>query len=53
MLVIPVLLGFAVLIGFAVLKGFDTMAKRDGGVFLLALWTLCAIPMVALVLWFA
>lgn len=44
--------GLISLLAITVLIGFDTMAQPDGGVFLLGLWTLCAIPLLALVLWF-
>ncbi|MFC8303237.1 amino acid permease [Specibacter sp. NPDC057265] len=45
-------LGLISLAVITVLIGFDTLAKPDGGVYLLGLWTLCAIPILALVLWF-
>ncbi len=44
--------GLGSLMVITVLIGFDTIAKPDGGQFLLGLWTLCTIPVLALVLWF-
>ena len=45
-------IGLGALLVITVLIGFDTLAKPDGGVYLLGLWTLCTIPVLALVLWF-
>ncbi|WP_288027269.1 amino acid permease [Arthrobacter sp.] len=44
--------GLAALLAITVLIGFDTMTGSDGAVFHLGLWTLCAIPVFAVVLWF-
>ncbi|MGO4385745.1 amino acid permease [Specibacter sp. RAF43] len=44
--------GLLALLVITVLIAFDTMPDGDGGVFHLGLWTLCAIPVFALVLWF-
>lgn len=33
------------------LIGLDTMTAPDGSVFHLGLWTLCAVPVLALLLW--
>ena len=43
--------GLAALLAITVLIGFDTMTGPDGSVFHLGLWTLCAIPVFAAVLW--
>ncbi|MHA7303888.1 amino acid permease [Arthrobacter sp. TMN-49] len=44
--------GLIALFIITVLIGFDTMTAPDGSVFLLGLWTLCTIPVFAVILWF-
>lgn len=45
-------IGLVALMVITVLIGFDTLTKPDGSQYLLGLWTLCAVPVIALVLWF-
>nr|WP_306300044.1 amino acid permease [Arthrobacter sp. BF1] len=45
-------IGLIALLAITVLIGFDTMTAADGSVYLLGLWTLCAIPVFAIILWF-
>ncbi|WP_245934397.1 amino acid permease [Arthrobacter psychrolactophilus] len=44
--------GLGALLVITVLIGFDTMKAPDGSEYLLGLWTLCSIPVLALGLWF-
>jgi len=43
--------GLLSLLIITVLIGFDTMPSPDGSVYLLGLWTLCTIPILAVLLW--
>ncbi|MFQ4147409.1 amino acid permease [Arthrobacter sp. LAPM80] len=45
-------IGLIALMAITVLIGFDTMTNPDGSQYLLGLWTLCTVPVFALVLWF-
>ncbi|MHA7177897.1 amino acid permease [Arthrobacter sp. Sr24] len=45
-------IGLGALLIITVLIGFDTMTKPDGSEYLLGLWTLCTIPVLAVALWF-
>ena len=45
-------IGLVALMVITVLIGFDTMSNPDGSQYLLGLWTLCTVPVLALVLWF-
>ena len=44
--------GLGALLVITVLIGFDTMKAPDGSEYLLGLWTLCSIPVLAQGLWF-
>ncbi|WP_354212974.1 amino acid permease [Arthrobacter sp. UYCu511] len=45
-------IGLVALMVITVLIGFDTMSNPDESQYLLGLWTLCTVPVLALVLWF-